>query len=212
MQRKSTGSLFGSLLVVAACAEPTETLLDVDADNVERVAASGTECRGETFAPAALSAKLAVDPTAGIATITIENHTEAGHYPQAKLTPRKSGGDQRAQLVSEPVFVAAGGTAVVRFSLASLALDPTMPEQLVAEVTIRDVAGGVVERTFARAAIGPSLADTAARLGIPMTSKASTLAAIARGGRSADISSFKPTHDTIDEIATNPTQPLPWFN
>lgn len=213
MQRKSIGSrsLFGSLVLVAACADYTETPADIGVDNVERVAASGTECRGETFAAAALSATLVVDPAAGIATVTIVNHTEAGHYPQAKLTMRKSGGDQRGALTSDPVFVPPRGIGVVRFSISSLALDPTMPEQLVAEVVIHDVAGAVTERTFARAAVGPSLSATAARLGIPMTAKSSKLAAIARGGRGADISSFKPTHDAIDEIAQNPTLPLPSF-
>ncbi|HVK84607.1 MAG TPA: hypothetical protein VM513_10900 [Kofleriaceae bacterium] len=208
MNYKVTGPLLGSLVLVAACTDPApETETD---EALARVATRATECRGEAVAPAALSARLAIDPAAGIATITIENHTTAGHFPEAKLSGRKSGGEQ-ARSPSGSVYVAPGGSGVVRFSLSSLALDPTMPEQLVAEVTLRDAAGGIAERTFAHAAIGPSVAETAARLGIPMTSKQSQLAAIARGGSSADISSFAPTHDAIDDIAASPTLPLPSF-
>ncbi|MDX2092165.1 MAG: hypothetical protein SFX73_30145 [Kofleriaceae bacterium] len=200
-----------SLLLVAACAE--QAPLEEAVGALERGAAPSmsTECRGETFAPASLTASLTVDASARVATLTIVNHTQAQHVPEAKLTPRKSGGSQRAPLTVQAVAVPPGGTAVARFSLAALGLDPTMPEHLVAEVVLRDAAGGIAERTFARADVGPSLSETAARLGLPLVSKGSILAAIARGGAAADISSFALTQDPIDEVATNPTLPLPTF-
>lgn len=214
MSRKMPGSrsLFCSLLLVGACADQeVDSSADVPDEAIERVAPTRvTECRGETFAAAALSATLAVDPLAGMATVTITNHTEADHFSKATLTMRKSGGIQRSQLASDPVLVPPGGTNVVRFSLATLELDPSMPEQLVAEITLLDAAGAVAERTFARASVGPSVAETAARLGVKPP-KGVTLAAISRGGTGVDISSFKPTTDTIDEIATNPNLPLPSF-
>jgi hypothetical protein len=205
--------LLGAALFLAACADqdgndPSE---DVSGESERAARSSVTECRGEAFLPATVTASMAVDTASGTGTLTLTNGSGAAHYPKAQLMVRKSGGGPRESLALGEVMVPAGGTAVMRFSLSSLPLDADMPEQLVAEVTIPDAAGGVAERTFARATVGPSVADVAARLGI-RTSKSSTLRAISRGGGGADISSFKPTNDTIDEVATNPNLPLPTFN
>jgi hypothetical protein len=205
--------LLGAALFLAACTDPDATDATDTLDPAERVTrAPVTECNGEAFLPSTLTATLSTDTASGTGTLTLTNGSSATHHGEAVLTMRKSGGDQRAPLDLGPVTVPAGGTQVVRFALSSLPLDASMPEQLVAEIEILDEAGGVADRVFARAAVGPSLATVAARLGIATSTKTSTLGAIARGGASAAISAFEPTHDTIDELAQNPTLPLPSFN
>ncbi len=209
--RPAPRRLLGAALLLAACAD--QDGLPSDDESIERVTRTPvTECRGEAILPAILTAKLSTDASTGTGTLTLTNGSSAAHYSEAVIIVRKSGGDQRAPLALGGVTVPAGGTSTLRFSLSSLPLDASMPEQLVAQVTMLDEAGGVAERTFARAAVGPSVAQTAQRLRISTKSKTATLAAISQGGIPANPLSFEPTHDTIDELATNPTLPLPSFN